>query len=191
MSDVATLLRNWLLLGFSFGEAAWSAEFGYSWQTTVVSDPLYRPWSVSLQARLRDLEQRNDPRREWALAMQFDKQLGNGRPLAVVAHDLRELPLTKTSTVLSEKLGDLFHMQNLAAESLKAYDALQAKPSPQQAIRLLLACVDAQAALGMDMGNGHGDSPNAPATPEGSPRLPGAVKFSAKAAWPCERATWR
>jgi uncharacterized protein (TIGR03790 family) len=39
-SDVSTLLRNLLLLGFSFGEAAWSAEFGFSWQTTVVGDPL-------------------------------------------------------------------------------------------------------------------------------------------------------
>lgn len=151
-SDVATLLRNWLLLGFGFGEAAWSAEFGFSWQTTVVGDPLYRPWSVSLQTRLRDLEQRNDPRREWALAMQFDQQLGNGRPLASVAYELRKLPLTKTSAVLSEKLGDLFRMQKQAAESLQAYDdALQAKPTPQQTIRLLLACADVQAALGMDM----------------------------------------
>jgi hypothetical protein len=118
----------------------------------VVGDPLYRPWSASLETRLRDLEQRNDPRREWALAMQADQQLGNGRPLAAVAYDLRKIPLTKTSAVLSEKLGDLFHMQKLAAESLKAYDdGLQAKPSPQQTIRLLLACADAQAALGMDM----------------------------------------
>lgn len=150
-SDVATLLRNWLLRGFSFGEAAWSAEFAFSWQTTVVGDPLFRPWSTNLEARLRELEQRNDPRREWALAMQFDRQLGNGRPLAAVTDDLRQHPLTKTSAVLNEKLGDLLRIQQSAPAAIEAYRAaLEGHPSRQQTVRLLRAIAELQALTGKD-----------------------------------------
>ena len=86
---MATLLRNWLLLGFSFGEAAWTAEFGFSWQTTVVGDPLYRPWAVSLEARLRDLEQRSDPRVEcgyWCVIMFVSGNSFAYKQLLSVAH---------------------------------------------------------------------------------------------------------
>ena len=60
-SDVAVLLRNLLLLGFSFGEAAWSAEYGFSWQTTVVGDPLYRPFHQTIEDFQRELEVRHNP----------------------------------------------------------------------------------------------------------------------------------
>ncbi len=151
-ADVGRLLRNWLLLGFSFAEAAWSAELGLSWQTTVVGDPLYRPWGVTLMARQKDLEQRQDCRVEWAHAMQFDRQLGNGRPPAGVAYELKKLPCLGTSAVLSEKLGDVLRLQNSPAGAADAYaQALRSQPSHRQRLRLLLARADAQLASGTDV----------------------------------------
>ena len=34
---------------FTFGEAAWAAQPALSWQTTVVGDPLYRPFGKTPQ----------------------------------------------------------------------------------------------------------------------------------------------
>lgn len=151
-SDVGTLLRNWLQFGFSFGEAAWSAEFGLSWQTTVVGDPLYRPFRQNLSARAAELERRKDPRVEWAYAMQADQLVANSKSLPGAIHFLRGLSQTRSSPVLSEKLGDLLRAQNALPEALEAYQtALRAYPSPQQAIRLLLACADLQAAAGANV----------------------------------------
>jgi tetratricopeptide (TPR) repeat protein len=150
-SDVATLLRNWLLHGFSFGEAAWSAEFGFSWQTTVVGDPLYRPWGTSLEERRMELERRNDRRLEWPIAMQMDRQLSAGKPAAALVAELRNLPLTRSSAVLSEKLGEILLLQSKPAEANTAYaQALLASPSPKQRIRLLLARANLEAAAGAD-----------------------------------------
>ncbi len=151
-SDVGTLLRNWLLNGFSFGEAAWSAEFGVSWQTTVIGDPLYRPFQQSLETRLAALEQRADSRRAWAYSMQADRQVSAGRPPAGAIFALRKLPLTWTNAVLSEKLGDLLRLQRSNADALVAYKiALQAHPSSQQSVRLLLASAELQNTLGDDL----------------------------------------
>lgn len=147
-SDVATLLRNWLVLGFSFGEAAWSSEFGFSWQTTVIGDPLYRPWAASLAARLNALEQRNDPRWAWAWAMQLDRELNNGRPPAGIVRELRKHALTATNAVLSEKLGDVLRRQRMLEPAAEAYNAaLQGNPSPRQTIRLLRTLAEIQGTL--------------------------------------------
>ena len=42
--DVATFFARILFFGFSFGEAAYAAQGQLSWQTTVIGDPLYRPF---------------------------------------------------------------------------------------------------------------------------------------------------
>ncbi len=42
--DVETFLDRWMARGFTFGQAAWAAQTALSWQTTVVGDPLYRPF---------------------------------------------------------------------------------------------------------------------------------------------------
>ena len=45
------ILNERLLAGFTFGESAWMSERVTSWQTTMVGDPLYRPFKY-----LRDLD---------------------------------------------------------------------------------------------------------------------------------------
>ena len=42
--NVAAFLARLIAGGFTFGEAAWAAQPVLSWQTTVVGDPLYRPF---------------------------------------------------------------------------------------------------------------------------------------------------
>ena len=42
--NVAAFFADFTALGFNFGEAAYAAQPSISWQTTVVGDPLYRPF---------------------------------------------------------------------------------------------------------------------------------------------------
>jgi hypothetical protein len=85
--------------------------------------------------------------------MQADRQLAGGRPPAGIVRELSKHPRAKSSAVLSEKLGDLWRIQNRAAEAVEAYaHALGTTDSKPQRIRLLLAQADLQAALGADAG---------------------------------------
>ena len=56
--DIGVFTARWLLSNFTFGEAAYAAQQALSWQTTVVGDPLYRPF------RFRH-EQRTKASNEW------------------------------------------------------------------------------------------------------------------------------
>jgi len=128
-----------------------SAEFGFSWQTTVVGDPLYRPWHLTLAARQRDLEQRRSPLAAWAHAMRADQQLSRGAPLGEIVEQLQQVPLTPQSPVLAEKLGDLLRLQGNLIIAMKSYEkALTLHPSGQQKVRLFLALAGLQAASGLD-----------------------------------------
>ena len=42
-----------LFNGYTFGEAAWAAQAALSWQTTVIGDPLYRPFGKPPAATAR------------------------------------------------------------------------------------------------------------------------------------------
>jgi tetratricopeptide (TPR) repeat protein len=65
--------------------------------------------------------------------------LANGKsPVEIVAL-LEQLPVRKQSSILSEKLGDLYAEQGKPASSVHAYkEALNLNPSPQQRIRVTL-----------------------------------------------------
>ena len=47
--NVAAFLARRFGGGYTFGEAAWAAQPVLSWQTTVVGDPLYRPFGKPAQ----------------------------------------------------------------------------------------------------------------------------------------------
>ena len=174
-SEVAALLRSLLLGGFSFGEAAWSAEYGFSWQTTVLGDPLYRPYCRALSERHDDLEKKQSPLREWSHAMFVDRALAQRVPANLVADQLAKLPLTKTSAVLSEKLADVLRLQGQAVAAITVYDqALDLAPTPQQKVRLFFALA------GLQDGNG-----------QGSEALKTLKRFLAACPdYPAKRAVW-
>jgi len=146
--DLGVFFARFLLSGFSFGEAAYAAQGSLSWQTTVVGDPLYRPFARPPQELHRDLERRGSKLIEWSHLRVVDLNLVRKFPLASVAEYLEQIGTTKKSAVLTEKLGDLYAAQGKPSSSVYAYQkALKLDPSPQQRVRLMLTLAEKLVAL--------------------------------------------
>jgi len=136
---------------FSFGEAAYACQSVLSWQTTVVGDPLYRPFGMDPESRHLDLERRHKKELEWSHLRLLNLNLANGKSLTEWANYLENLPLTKQSAVLSERLGELYATMGKPSSSVHAYEsALKLDPSPLQRVRLHLTLGLALAALNRD-----------------------------------------
>ena len=138
--DMAVFLSRWLELGFTFGEAACASQRVVSWQTTVVGDPLYRPFGGNPRALHEELVRRHSPLVEWSLLRWVNLNLAQGFPAADWARFLETEPATQQSAILTEKLAQLYLKESkpeLAAKSLR--QALALHPTPQTAVRLTLA----------------------------------------------------
>jgi len=137
--DVAIFAARFFYQGFSFGEAACVSQPVMSWQTTVVGDPLYRPFSKNPDVRHQEMVQQKSTLADWSWLRLINMNLANGKsPVELVAL-LEQMPLRKQSSILSEKLGDLYSEQGKPASSIHAYEeALNLKPTPQQRIRVTL-----------------------------------------------------
>ncbi|MEJ0090190.1 MAG: TIGR03790 family protein [Limisphaerales bacterium] len=126
--------------GYSFGEAAWAAQPALSWQTTVIGDPLYRPFTKSPQQLHADLYRTKNSLDEWAYLRFANLALVHGSRLAEVADLLDNLQATTNSAVLSEKLADIYAAQGKPSSAIRTYHyALKLKTSPEQRVRLRLA----------------------------------------------------
>jgi uncharacterized protein (TIGR03790 family) len=146
--DITIFIARLLYNGMSFGEAAYACQSVLSWQTTVVGDPLYRPFGKNPEALKDELLRRNSKLLEWYYLRLLNVNLAAGKPLAEGAGVLEEFENTKTSAVLSEKLGDLYSSLGKPSSAAHAYqEALKMDPSPQQRIRLLLALGEKLSAL--------------------------------------------
>jgi uncharacterized protein (TIGR03790 family) len=141
--DIGAMFARFILLGFSFGEAAYAGQPFLSWQTTVVGDPLYRPFRLRPQDQHAQLEKQKSPLLEWSHLRVVNLNLVGGYPAAEVVTYLEELQLTRRSAVLMEKLGDLYQQVGKPLSSIDAYRrALKLEPSPQQRVRLTFALAD-------------------------------------------------
>jgi uncharacterized protein (TIGR03790 family) len=150
-ADLTVLLNRWLTQGFTFGEAAYAAQSSLSWQTTVVGDPLYRPFGRSPDDLLADLQQRDPPRLEWYYLMAVNQRLASGDPLASSIQALESLPAARKSAVLTEKLADLYAARGALNDSTVTYEtALKRNPSLLQRRRLLLTAAEKRVAIGPD-----------------------------------------
>jgi len=137
--DVAVFTARLIFFGFTFGEAAYAAQSTLSWQTTVVGDPLYRPFGKNPDEQHRELEQRRDKRSEWSHLRWANLHRARGAPLEEIVRFLEDLAATRESAVLTEKLADLYAAQGKPSSSVSTYQqALKLDPSPQQRIRLRL-----------------------------------------------------
>jgi uncharacterized protein (TIGR03790 family) len=137
--EVAVFLARFIYEGMSFGEAAYAAQPVLSWQTTIVGDPLYRPFGRPAERLQQQLERTHSPFLDWSYLRLVDLNLARGSPPAALASYLENLALTRRSAVLTEKLGDLYERlgkPSSAAET--AEDALKLDPSPEQRVRLRL-----------------------------------------------------
>lgn len=137
--DLAVFAARFFYQGFSFGEAACASQAVLSWQTTVVGDPLYRPFSQNPDVQHQELLRQKSKLAEWSWLRLVNMNLANGKNPAQLVTLLEQLPLRKDSSVLSEKLGDLYAEQGKPSSAVHAYeDALKLDPSPQQQIRITL-----------------------------------------------------
>jgi uncharacterized protein (TIGR03790 family) len=146
--EMAIFTSRLLYNGMSFGEAAYACQPVLSWQITVVGDPLYRPCWRSPEQLHNDLARSHSKLLEWSWLRLVDINLANGKPFDECVALLEQIPVTKQSAVLTEKLGDLYAAQGKPSSSAYAYAAaLKLDPSPQQRVRLLLTLGERLVAL--------------------------------------------
>ncbi|MSU61277.1 MAG: TIGR03790 family protein [Pedosphaera sp.] len=137
--DVGTFFSRLLMLGFTFGEAAYASQGSLSWQTTVVGDPLYRPFGKAPHVLHEDLEKRKSRLVEWSLLRTVNQNVLQGEPVSKYIDLLNQMGPTRTSPVLLEKLGDLYAGTEQPEKTLQNYQlALEQGPSAQQQLRLFL-----------------------------------------------------
>jgi uncharacterized protein (TIGR03790 family) len=137
--NVHAFLARLIAGGFTFGEAAWAAQPALSWQTTVVGDPLYRPFAKEPSVLHAEFARTHNPLIEWSYLRIVDLGLVHGAPVAQLVAFLETIPATTNSAVLTEKLADLFETQGKPSSAIQTYQlALTRNPSPEQRIRLRL-----------------------------------------------------
>ena len=108
-----------------------------SWQTVFVGDPLYRPFGKSPEQVKAELDQQKSPMLEWFHLLSVNQGLASGAPPKAAIEYLKQLPETKGSAVLLEKLGELLAASGQAEAALAAYSAaLKSSTSPKQRQRL-------------------------------------------------------
>lgn len=137
--DMAVFTARFLYYGFSFGEAAYASQQVLSWQTTVVGDPLYRPFMKSPEALQDEFQQNHSKLLDWVYLRLVNINLASGKPLGDCVKVLEDLDFTRQSAVLTEKLGDLYAAQGKPSSATHEWqEALKLGPSPQQRVRLRL-----------------------------------------------------
>jgi uncharacterized protein (TIGR03790 family) len=148
--NVGVFFTRWLA-GFSFGEAAYASQAMLSWQTTVIGDPLYRPFGKDPRRLHEALIARHSPLVEWSHLRIVNLSLVHGMFPGKLAQYLQEVDVTGRSAVLTEKLGDLYQMEGQSDLAIKSWQqALKLNPSPLQAVRLTLVLGDNLAASGKE-----------------------------------------
>jgi tetratricopeptide (TPR) repeat protein len=152
--DIPTFFSRFVMLGFSFGEAAWASQNSLSWQTVAVGDPLYRPFGRKPEELHRDLERRRLSLLEWSVARIINVNLAAGMKVDELIGQLEEPPaltLTKQSAVLTEKLADLCWARKNVSDAFDYYEAaLSRHASPQQKARILLLLAHRRTLYGPD-----------------------------------------
>lgn len=147
--DVAVFASRFIYYRMTFGEAAWAAQPVLSWQTTVVGDPLYRPFGPDPEALHDRLLRENSPLLDWSYLRLVNLNMAVGKSIDEVVLFLEALKPTTRSAVLSEKLGDLYLAQGKPSSAIHAYEsALKFQPSAQQKIRLRMVIAEKLTDLG-------------------------------------------
>jgi len=110
-ADMTVFAARLVYYGMSFGEAAYASQSVLSWQTTVVGDPLYRPFGTNPDQLKDELLRHNSKLLEWYYLRLLNVNLAAGKPVAEGVDVLEQFEKTTNSAVLSEKLGDLYATQ--------------------------------------------------------------------------------
>jgi uncharacterized protein (TIGR03790 family) len=147
--DISVFVGQFLFEGASFGEAAYASQKMLSWQTTVVGDPLYRPFYKKPKQWHEEMDKAHAKNLEWSFLQIVNINLATDLPADEAIKFLRERPELKTSALLNEKLGDLFKAKGKWLDAIDPYErALKLNPTPQQRLRIALIVTGMQANLG-------------------------------------------
>lgn len=147
--NLAIFMHRFIHLGFSFGEAAYASQSHLSWQTTVVGDPLYRPFQKSAQAQHEELLLSGSPLLEWSFLKIVNINLAAEIAAGELIEYLKQILRLGHRPVLLEKLGDLYVSLKQWNEAAKAYStALTWSSSKLQRLRILLALGQIREELG-------------------------------------------
>src|SRR5438477_4699598 len=148
--NVAAFMERFLY-GFSFGEAACAAQNWLSWQTTVIGDPLYRPFSRTPEAMHLALENRQSKLVEWPCLRAINLRQVGGMSSDGLIDLLYKIPYTKRSALLQEKVADLYWAKRQFSDSFTTFDeVLKLDMSPQQKMRVLLKLGERRSVFGPD-----------------------------------------
>ena len=148
--DLPTFFGRLVFFGASYGEAAYAASPVLSWQTTVVGDPLYRPFWQQTADIEKQLTARESPLVAWANLMEANQNLALGSDKQAAIKFLQKVPL-RHSPILQEKVADIFLDQkryNFAAETYE--DVLKLATSKGQRIRVLYSLGEVRSIYGPD-----------------------------------------
>jgi uncharacterized protein (TIGR03790 family) len=147
--DLSVFFARWVAMGFTFGEAAYASQQTLSWQTTIIGDPLYRPFNKPIQELLEEQQRTQNKAIEWTYVRAVNINLLRGRRRSDMALFLQSLPMTQKSAVLSEKLADLYDGEGRPASTIEEYSTtLKLDPSPLQRVRIRLNLADKLTAIG-------------------------------------------
>src|SRR5581483_11754980 len=112
-----------------------TAQLTLSWQTTVVGDPLYRPFGQLPEQLHERFLRENNPLIEWSFLRIVNATALRGTTAPQLIESLQSLPQRTNSAVLTEKLAELCDAAGKPSSAIDFYEkALQLNPSPQQKI---------------------------------------------------------
>lgn len=130
------IVMDRLIRGLPWADSVYLSLSALSWQTTVIGDPLYRPFALSLDEQIKALEEAGDPDADWAHIRRINQLASEGR-LNIALRYARERLRLRESYLIREKMGDLFVLNEMFDEAVTNYDiALKNAPNAEAAARL-------------------------------------------------------
>ena len=142
------ILADRLCRGATLAESTYLALPALSWQITVVGDPLYRPFALSLKDQIKKLEAEDRPEVEWAWLRRINLLVREGRLHGALAYG-RDRLRVRESGVIHEKLGELLALNDLAEAALPHFDrAVELAPHPASSVRVGLRYLRLLRAMG-------------------------------------------
>lgn len=147
--NIFVFLIHFLLRGSTFGESFVFSQHSFSWQNVAIGDPLFCPFKKNLEEWQRELEKNNSPNLQWVHLRWVNINLSAGRPPETMIDYIESLKIARRSSILQEKLGDLYLMEKKYSDSLSSYEvALKLPCSDNQRTRVALKYVDGLLSLG-------------------------------------------
>ena len=125
--------------GMNFGEAGLACLPSLSWQTLLVGDPLYRPFSPDFFARTKVLEAKGSPLLPWTVVHRINFFIQNGGDPELARAELEGLPDAATDPVLADKIAQLYAAKSRLNQAVDwGRKSLAAGGTPPERARLLL-----------------------------------------------------